>query len=128
MIDCVFLLLTFFFFALALTQRLNVTEVELPVVAAGTDAEPGEYVVVELAADGSLILEGQPAEWESLGATLTARLAEAPNTTLLIATDRATPVSEVFRLMDLLSAAEIRNLRFLREPTEAPAPAGPQGT
>jgi biopolymer transport protein ExbD len=128
MIDCVFLLLTFFFFALALTQRLNVTEVELPVVAAGSDAEPGEYVVLELAEDGSVILEGQPAPWESLAETLTTRLGAAPNTTLLIATDRATPVSEVFRLMDLLSAAEIRNLRFLREPAEGSDPAPGRGT
>lgn len=128
MIDCVFLLLTFFFFALALTQRLNVTEVDLPVVAAGTDAQPGTYAVLELSPDGALTLDRETVDWNALADTLQARLAEQPGTTLLIATDRDTPVSEVFRLMDVLSAADIRNLRFLREPAEAPATAPTQGT
>ena len=128
MIDCVFLLLTFFFFALALTQRLNVTEVELPVVSAGQEAEPGTYAVLEVSPDESLSLDGSPIAWDALAASLQARLAEDAKTTLLIATDRDTPVSVVFRLMDLLSAAEIRNLRFLREPADAPAGPASQGT
>lgn len=128
MIDCVFLLLTFFFFALALTQRLNVTEVELPVVSAGQEAEPGTYAVLELAPDSTLTLDGNPIAWEALADSLQSRLAEDAKTTLLIATDRDTPVSVVFRLMDLLSAAEIRNLRFLREPADAPAGTASQGT
>ncbi len=127
MIDCVFLLLTFFFFALALTQRLDVTQVDLPVVGAAKEAEPGSYLVLEVAPDGALTLDGQSQAWESLSATLAGKLSAAPKSTLLIATDKATPVSEVFKLMDLLTAADIRNLQFLRQPSDAPAPNGAGG-
>ena len=121
LMDVVFLLLTFFIFALVLTARLQVTQIELPVAAAGADPDVAKYVVLGLKQDGSLSLDGAPLAWESAVETIKQTLASGDSTRLLVAPDARGKNADLFRLMDLLQGAEIRDLQFLRSPEEPEA-------
>jgi len=123
LIDVVFLLLAFFVFALVLSARLEVTDVELPGASAGDAPGPGEYIVLQLDAQGRLQLSGEPLAWESIGNAVENERARRPEATLLVAPDVGSSSGDLFRLVDALTEAGVRNLRFLRQPSQgAPAP------
>lgn len=123
LIDVVFLLLTFFVFALVLTARLDVTRVELPEAATGVAGDPGRVVVLEMTEAGELRLDGEPIGWDELGERT--RAATGGDATaggpveLLLAPDRRSTTADLFRLIDALSEAEIRRYGFVREPASS---------
>lgn len=119
LMDVVFLLLTFFIFALVLTARLEVSQIELPVAASGTNPDVAKYVVLGLKQDGSLTLDGAPLAWDKAAETIKQTLASEDSAKLLVAPDARGKNADLFRLMDLLQGAEIRDLQFLRSPEEA---------
>lgn len=125
LMDVVFLLLTFFIFALVLTARLQVTQIELPTAAAGADPEVAKYVVLGLTEEGSLTLDGEPLAWEEATETLTQTLAADESARLLVAPDARGKNADLFRLMDMLGAAKITDLQFLRQPEEGEGAASP---
>jgi biopolymer transport protein ExbD len=119
LMDVVFLLLTFFIFALVLTARLQVTQIELPVAASGADPDVAKYVVLALHEDGSLTLDGAPLAWDGAVETIKQSLANEEGTRLLVAPDARGKNADLFRLMGMLQGAEIRDLQFLRAPEES---------
>lgn len=123
LMDVVFLLLTFFIFALVLTARLQVTQIELPVAASGADPDVARYVVLGLKQDGTLTLDGSPLPWEQAPEAIARVLGEDESSRLLVAPDARGTNADLFRLMDLLAAADIRDMQFLRTPEDAPSPA-----
>ena len=126
LIDVVFLLLTFFVFAMVLTARLDVTEIELPRATTGTSPDVMEYVVLGLHEDGTLTLDGRALAWEEAPTALV-DAASRESVQLLVAPDARGMSGDLFRLMDLLQELEIRNLRFLRLPAAEPAPGRGDG-
>jgi biopolymer transport protein ExbD len=126
LIDVVFLLLTFFVFALILTVRVEVTSVTLPTVAEGeaeTLAEPP--VVIALDASGEVDVGGA-AVGEAGDAGLAAVLREViaeqglggriAQSGVVVAIDEGASSGELLWLLDALAALGHDRVRFWRRP------------
>ncbi len=122
LIDVVFLLLTFFVFALVLTVRIDVTDITLPQGGAGAPAEPRTLVVVGLDAAGDARLDGTATPIASLPAAIAARLAERPGAPVVVAPDRRAPPGAIREHVGAHEAAGVPDLRFLREPRTGSGP------
>lgn len=120
MIDVVFLLLTFFIYALVLMVRAEVLPLELPALASATPARPAEAATISLDQAGSLFLDRELIEMEPMVERLRALKSEKPNLVVYIAaqeegdTDRL-PV--FLRLFDRL-ALEGLNLKIVGRPKD----------
>jgi len=123
LIDVVFLLVTFFIFALALTVRLKVSDITLPALGRGAPAAPEQRLILALTQSGDLALDGESIEWESLAESLEARLSAPDAPMLYIAPDEGVPTGTLMELLDTLASRGIRDIKFLRRPAEAaPSP------
>lgn len=124
MIDVVFLLLTFFVFAIVLMVRADVLGVSLPELTAGAPAERVEPITVTLLADGSLALMGEPVEADAITESLRTLRADNPDAPVLIASDVAADAGALIELADRLVAAGITQFSVVgRAPNrEADAP------
>jgi biopolymer transport protein ExbD len=121
MLDVVFILLTFFIFAMVLSKRFTVTDIRLPRTgpASQTPApEQGESIVVSLKPGGGLALNNQPTTLETLADELAKLQRDTPSAKVYLAPDTAASSGELFQLMDALAKAGIRDLRFLRKAEE----------
>lgn len=124
MIDVVFLLLTFFIYALVLMVRAEVLPMELPALASATPARPAEAATISLDQAGSLFLDRELIELEPMVERLRALKSEKPNLVVYIAaqeegdTDRL-PV--FLRLFDRL-ALEGLNLKIVGRPKDDVSP------
>lgn len=116
LIDVVFLLLTFFIFALALSVRFELTNVRLPRVASGEPVEEAPTVRIELRADGTLAIDDTTVEWDLVEVALDETLAGADLARVYLAIDRESSSGDLFRVVDLLRARGVEDLRFLRSP------------
>ncbi len=61
LIDVIFLLLTFFIFALMVMVRADTLDIELPTLSAAGDSARGDSITVTLTEDGSIRVDGEPA-------------------------------------------------------------------
>ncbi|MFT5424428.1 MAG: biopolymer transport protein ExbD [Phycisphaerales bacterium] len=128
LIDVVFLLLTFFLFAMLLMVRADVLDIRLPEIASGNPAAPSEPITVGLMHDGSLQVQGEPIEL----AALTDRLVElrdttgsegdAPKRPVLLAVDERCDSGTLIRVIDALTGAGIADFAVLGTPAESPTP------
>lgn len=118
MIDVVFLLLTFFVFAMVLMVRLDVSEIRLPSARAGeAQLERTPAITVTLAQSGELTINGEAVERSELVPALRGMLEETPESSVFIAADETSETGDLFKLMDSLEEAGISDLRFLRRPS-----------
>jgi biopolymer transport protein ExbD len=123
LIDVVFLLLTFFVFALVVSARLEVTEIELPPIRAGEGQGPAPAVVmVELTPDGAVRVEGEAIDLAQVGPRLTTAFQADPDAALVLAADRTAPVGQLLAVIDALGEAGYSDFRILREPDDQPPP------
>jgi biopolymer transport protein ExbD len=60
LIDVVFLLLTFFIFALMVMVKADTLDIELPTLSAAGQASRGETITVTLTSTGEIRVDGQP--------------------------------------------------------------------
>jgi biopolymer transport protein ExbD len=60
LIDVVFLLLTFFIFALMVMVRADTLDIELPTLSAAGEASRGETITVTLTSTGEIRVDGEP--------------------------------------------------------------------
>lgn len=125
MIDVVFLLLTFFVFAIVLMVRADVLGVSLPELTAGTPAERVEPITVTLLADGSLALMGDPIEADTLTESLRTLRADKPDAPVLIASDVAADAGSLIELADRLVAAGITQFSVVGRARNREADAPP---
>lgn len=107
MIDVVFLLLTFFVFAMVLMVRADVLGVSLPELTSGQAAERAEPITVTLLADGTLALMGDAITGDTIVEALIALRAERPDAPVLLAADTSADAGELIQLADRLVAAGI---------------------
>ncbi len=103
LVDVVFLLLTFFVFAMVLMVRAEVLDVTLPTLGAGESAEHVAAVTITLDAEGRIYLDAEPIERAGLIEALRGALAEMPDAKINIAADTACPSGELLGVIDLLS-------------------------
>lgn len=123
LIDVVFLLVTFFIFALALTVRLKVSDITLPALGQGAPAAPEARLILALTEAGDLTLDTEPVAWESLAEALNARLSAPEAPALYVAPDEGVPTGRLMELLDTLATLGIRDIKFLRRPADSvPSP------
>lgn len=117
LLDVIFLLMTFFIFALMLTARLEVTDIKLPVtVIKGADISGGVPVVIGLKADGSLVLDQQPSTLDAIAEHVKQAREADEKTQVFVAPDAEARNADLFSLIDALAKVGVRDLRFLRKP------------
>ena len=116
LIDVVFLLLTFFVFAMVLMVQVNAEGIRLPRAAGGEAVTGRGSVTVSLTADGQVLFEGQPIELSDLPAELEA----IGDRQLYVAPDVRAPVGTLFDLIGTLKAAGIEDVKFIRQSEPTP--------
>jgi biopolymer transport protein ExbD len=126
LIDVVFLLLTFFVFAMVLATRVQITGVRLPEGGEGEAAEQATFVVVALKRDGALAVDDTEVQWAGLGEAIAERVSAAPEAEVVVAPDADSRSEDLFRLMDALARSGWRDIRFLRQPGEGPDAGAPE--
>lgn len=133
LLDVVFLLLTFFAFALLVMVRAEVLDVELPVIEAGRTAEQaGTPVVVTIANDGSLAIDREPVEDEQLVEQLQARRSEnsaqSQEFTLLLEVDVGSPSGRLIELVQTLRRAGFDRFGVLGNTGDQPPADSPDSS
>ena len=125
LIDVVFLLLTFFVFAMLLMVRAEVLDITLPTLTAGDPAEDVDAVTIAIADDGAIALDGEPVEREQLIATLRSRLEGRPGARIYVAADTSSASGDLLGVIDLLSRHGFGNFQLFGLPeSQAPATGG----
>ncbi|MEM9082069.1 MAG: biopolymer transporter ExbD [Planctomycetota bacterium] len=119
LIDVVFLLLTFFIFALVLTAPVKITEISLPETSAGGDRPPGALTIVGLTEGGQITLDENPVTADQLAQQLTQRLAEDPEIRVVVAPDERSTVGDQFKVIDALTQVGVTDVQFLRRPSDS---------
>ncbi|KAA0213711.1 MAG: biopolymer transporter ExbD [Leptolyngbya sp. PLA3] len=104
MIDVIFLLLTFFIFALVLMVRADVLDVKLPQIGAGQEPS-GELITIAIEQDGRVAVDGQAVELGELVERVKALRSERPEARLVIAVDREGRLGVFIQVADTLAGA-----------------------
>ncbi len=122
MIDIVFLLLIFFLTTSQLIQTNLDLRVELPEMTAAKQlTTPGERLVLNLRANGQVVVGGQPLDDEALRARLTAALLHAAAeerpaaATVIVRADRNVSCGRVQEVCRLCQAAGVREIEIRAE-------------
>lgn len=128
LLDVVFLLLTFFAFALLLMVQARVLDVNLPVVEAGVSAgNAPEPIVVSITAEGTLAVDRQAVDDASLVERLHAKRDAADEPTLLLEVDVGAPSGRLIEVVQTLRGAGFERFGVLgsAEPSSVDAAAEP---
>ena len=126
LIDVIFLLLTFFIYAMVLMVRAELLPLQLPEFASAEPAEPAPAVTISIDSEGELFLDRDRIELEQLLPALQERIDRDPGIVIYIAADERGTSDRLpgfFALYDRL-AREGLNLRLVGRPRETPA--GPE--
>ena len=118
LIDVVFLLLTFFVFAMVIMVRTEVLELDLPTMGQAEPASDGVFITIGLDADGVLYVGTDPVPFESIADEVRARQAENPRAQLAIAVDEDSRSGDLTRLIDLVRAEELGSISIFSRPGE----------
>lgn len=126
MIDVVFLLLTFFVFAIVMMVRADVLGVSLPELTSGEPAQRVEPITVTLLADGSFALMGDPVASDALTEAVRALHEQRPDAPVLLAADVNADAGSLIQLADRLVGAGVTQFSVVgraRPVEQSPAPA-----
>lgn len=104
MIDVIFLLLTFFIFALVLMVRAEVLDVKLPEIGAGREPT-GELITIALERDGRIVVDGQAVELGGLVERVRRLQDQRPEARLVVAVDREGRSGAFIQVADTLAGA-----------------------
>jgi biopolymer transport protein ExbD len=114
LIDVVFLLLTFFIYAMVLMDRVELVPLELKPLEAGvvvTDAAPPPARTLSLDGSGGMFLDREPIALEAVVPTLQATLEEDPETVLYLAVaDEVGPTDRIPVLLELWNQLRIAEI------------------
>jgi biopolymer transport protein ExbD len=114
LLDVVFLLLTFFAFALLLMVRAEVLNVELPVVEAGEASRPpGQPIVLTIQSDGSFAVETQPIEDAQILDRVRAAQSERPEAPVVLEVDVGAPSGRLIELVQTLRTGGVDRFGIL---------------
>jgi biopolymer transport protein ExbD len=127
LIDVIFLLLTFFIFAMILMIRADVLDVSLPTLGSAGTSQPGVAITVAVTADGSVAVDGQPVPIEELVETLKASREKSPDARLLLAVDQTGRTGDMLAVTDALIGAGITDFSVLATPGDGPRATTPRG-
>lgn len=110
--DVIFLLLTFFVYAMVLMVRAELLPVDMQQFVSGDPARPAPAVALTLDARGALFLDGEPIVPEAVVARLQAIQKEHPETTIYLAADAQGEVDRLPRFLELYDRLAFAGLRI----------------
>jgi biopolymer transport protein ExbD len=121
LIDVIFLLLTFFIYAMVLMVRAELLPMELREFGSADPAQPAPAVTISIDSHGEVFVDRRPIALDDLLPALRERVAHDPATVIYIAADEAMPHAAPDRLpvfLDLydLLAHEGLNIRLVGRP------------
>ncbi len=127
LIDVIFLLLTFFIYAMVLMVRADLVPMELPSFDAGSPAEPAPAITISIDAAGDLFLDRDPVNLTDLPARLLTAVEQQPDTIVYIAADAQGDEDRLPVFLELYDqlAREGLDIRLVGAPKE-PAAAAPE--
>mgnify|MGYP001588642269 FL=1 len=111
MIDCVFLLLTFFMVVSELTRQYDAVKVELPRIRAVSELSP-TALDIKVTADGGLYVEGRLVSLGELEDILAAIVREGPNPEVIVKADKDAEFKHIRAIMTLCTRRHIRIWRL----------------
>lgn len=128
MIDVVFLLLTFFIYAMVLMDRIELVPLDLKPLEAGetvADATPPPARTLSLDGEGGIFLDREPVTIDEVIPLLRTTIEEEPDTVLYLAvSDERGPTDRIPTLLELwnrLRLAEIP-IKMVGRPVSTPDP------
>ena len=129
MLDVVFLLLCFFVTTSVYSQWENEVEIQLPSAESGVEPNrlPGE-IIVNVAKDGAIRVNGRDLTPEELGAKCRALAAAFPGNPIVVRGDREASWESVLRVLDICAKNDLYNVNFASAipdgpPADEPPPA-----
>lgn len=119
LVDVVFLLLTFFVFAMVLMVRADVLGVTLPEFGAGQAVQHASVLTISIDEDGALRLDGEPIDLQSLGDAVLAALDANPDNPprVVIAADQRSASGALLGALDALTAAGVPDVSIMGRPS-----------
>lgn len=127
MIDVVFLLLTFFIFAIVMMVRADVLDVNLPELAAGHSADRSIPITIAITHEGELFVNSEPVKLDNIVEHVQALRAEQPEGVLVLAVDTQSPAGVMISLADTLTGAGLGEFSIIghRSPDANPSEETP---
>lgn len=108
-IDMVFLLLIFFLVATTFQQTEREMQIALPESESGGPVSLAlRELVINVLADGSLVVNGRPVSEDDLRGMVTTAVQANPNQKVNVRGDRATSYGQVARVLDICKGAGIQ--------------------
>ena len=120
MIDVVFLLLTFFIFAMVLMVRARVLDVTLPTFDAGESAHQPNAITLTVDTTGSIFLEGRSVQRDQLAHAIVQLRQHKPDAVLYLAADTQGKTGDLLDIIDLLAKKGISDFQLLGSPEHTP--------
>ncbi len=126
LIDVVFLLLTFFIFAMLMMVRADLLGVRLPKIGAGAPAKAVEIISITIDAAGAASVNGEAVEVGALVERVLALKAEQPEARVFVAADERATAGTLLTTLDRLAGAGVEDVSLVGAPkrpvAEPPAP------
>ena len=120
MIDMVFLLLVFFLAVTTFTKEEVDMSLTLPEATHGKARGESRLLVINVARDGSMTVDGRPCSMESLQQKLRAAAARNKDQEVLIRGDTLAHFGEVSRALDACIGASLRKVSIAAQPVKEP--------
>jgi biopolymer transport protein ExbD len=111
MIDCTFLLLTFFMVVSELSRQYDALEVRLPKVRASTNIPP-ETHIIKLTSDGTLYWAGERLAVEELRTKLRWLRMEEPDAAVVVKADERTPFKHIREVLKVCADRRVKIWRL----------------
>lgn len=127
MIDVIFLLLTFFIYAMVLMVRAELLPVQMQEFASGTPATPAPAMTLSLDMKGDLYLNRHPIALDDVVESLQLAIAENPETVIYLAADERGEKDRLplfLKLYDRLALAGL-DIKLVGRPSDRPRKAAP---
>ena len=124
LIDVIFLLLTFFIYAMVLMVRAELLPVQMQEFASGTPAEPAPAMTLSLDMKGDLYLNRNPIALDDVVASLQLAIKENPETVIYLAADERGESDRLplfLKLYDRLALAGL-DIKLVGRPSDQPPP------
>ncbi|MDX1692623.1 MAG: biopolymer transporter ExbD [Ketobacteraceae bacterium] len=114
LVDVMLVLLIIFMITMpVITRQLSV---QLPETQSGDTAQQQDILMVQVTADGVVMLDNQALTLETLRSALVAAAAAKPDIKVHLAADRQVYYGEVMSVMDIIRDAGIHSLGFVTRP------------
>jgi biopolymer transport protein ExbD len=125
LIDVVFLLLTFFLFAMVLMVRAEVLDLNLPTLGSAETAEGGSFITIALDDADAIFVDGEPVSAVELGDAVRARQEANPRARLVIAADLEGGRDSLIRLFDVIARERLGEVMLVGRPKASQRGGGP---